>query len=547
MTLTQRLSDFADGLTGGLQRRLEEADRRYSVLAENALLMKERLAELELALDDDGWQRLGLEDREFSREGLKRICKLCRLMFLQNPLVNRAVTLTSIYVFAQGVQVRAEDEAADAVLQKFLSDPRNMAELAGHQARTLKEQELEVTGNLFFVFFTDATGRVLIRTIPVDEVQTILTDPEDSKAPRYYFREWTVEADPATRTPGGPMRAYYPDVDWAMEAAPGDRPDIINAVPVRWDSPVYHVKIGGLPDMRFGVPEVYQGIFWARAYKEFLTDWTQIVKALSRFAMHLTTPSKKKADEAATKLGTTLATGANWGRADANPPPVAGSYFISDEGVKLEPIRTAGATVSAEDGRRLLLMFCASCGLPETFFGDVQTGNLATAQSLDRPTELKFRDRQELWRAIYQRIGRFVIERNTRAPGSELALQTPVTEVTVSFPPILERDMAAVVKAWTDAATLAGKPSQDLVPRELVARGMLAALGVENIDDVLAEWEQENPDIYQPQPAPPPAPNPFGPASPVSQPGTLVQSDNATVAEALAELRAALRELREAA
>jgi transketolase len=38
------------------------------------------------------------------------------------------------------------------------------------------------------------------------------------------------------------------------------------------------------------------------------------------------------------------------------------------------------------------------CGVPETFLADVSTGNLATATTLDRPTELVFMEKQEAWR-----------------------------------------------------------------------------------------------------------------------------------------------------
>jgi hypothetical protein len=37
-------------------------------------------------------------------------------------------------------------------------------------------------------------------------------------------------------------------------------------------------------------------------------------------------------------------------------------------------------------------------GVPETFLADVSTGNLATATTLDRPTELVFMEKQEAWR-----------------------------------------------------------------------------------------------------------------------------------------------------
>ena len=348
--------------------------------------LQERLAELELALEDADWTRLAFETgREFSREGLQRIISLSRLMFLKNPLINRAVSLQAMYVWGQGVSIAAKHPDVDAVLQAFLDDHKNRAELTGHQARIMKEQDLQVEGNLFFVLFTNAyTGRTRIRTIPVDEMQAIVSDPEDAKTPRYYKRERTpvhLNANAGVDIPGGMEVTYHPD--WHYQPlAPGERLDSIGGHPVLWDQPVYHVRVGGLSSMRFGVPETYSGLDWARAYKEFLEDWATIVRSYSKFAWQMTAKGGKKGLAAAkAKLGTTAGTSSG----ETNPPPVTGAIFAASEGNKLEPIRTAGATTKAEDGRRMLLMVAAATGLPETFFGDVSVGTLATANSLDPP------------------------------------------------------------------------------------------------------------------------------------------------------------------
>src|SRR5690606_19652667 len=99
-----------------------------------------------------------------------------------------------------------------------------------------------------------------------------------------------------------------------------------------------------------------------------------------------------------------------------NPAPVVGSTFISGAGVKLEAVKTSGATVSAEDGRRIMLMVAAAMNLPETFYGDASVGSLATAKSLDRPTELAIKDRQSLWIDVLNAIHDFVLFWQVKAP-----------------------------------------------------------------------------------------------------------------------------------
>jgi hypothetical protein len=468
--------------------------------------LQERIAELELGLEDAGWIRMNFEsEMEFSRAGLQRITALSRLFFLKNPLINRAVTLQSMYVWGQGVSIKAAHPEVDAIVQKFLDDPKNKVELTGHQARSMKEQDLQVEGNLFFVLFPHtATGRVRVRTIPVDEIQEIITNPEDGKEPWYYKRTWAESKMDAqgVATTAAQETAYYPD--WRYQ--PLNKPLTIGGDRVEWTSPVYHVRVGGLSNMRFGLPETYSGLDWARAYKEFLEDWATIVRAYAKFAFKATSSKGGKKGIAAmkAKLGTTMGASSS----ETNPPPGVGSIAVMAEGNDLTPIRTAGATTKADDGRRMLLMVAAATGLPETFFGDVSVGTLATANSLDRPTELKFRDRQELWKNVLSDILQFTIDKratailypklrgalvwNDERDEREVVLMNdPETgepidrHIDIDFPSILEHDKDADIKAIISAATLDGKTLSGTMDLKLTSRLLLTALGQDDIDDLL--------------------------------------------------------------
>ena len=217
-------------------------------------LLRESIADLQLALADQGWQRTMMDGaREFDAAGRRKIAELSRVMFLKNPLINRAVTIQSQYVWAQGVSVTSDDEETQAFLDAFFADPKNASEF-GHQARTLKEQDLQVFGNLFFALFTDAIeGATRVRTIPADEIADIICNPDDAKEPWYYKRCWSqsiLNMDSGATT-HAERTAYYP----ALGFEPDDRRDAIGGAPVLWDSPCYHVKVGSLSDMKFGVPE----------------------------------------------------------------------------------------------------------------------------------------------------------------------------------------------------------------------------------------------------------------------------------------------------
>lgn len=430
---------------------------------------REALSELELQIEDSGWRRLAAGGmREFSRNGLSAIARMSRLMFLKNPLVNRAIELQSMYVHAQGVQITSSDERTQQAIVEVLTDRLNDMEI-GQQARRRKECDLQVTGNLFFLLTTNVIGKTYVRSIPFEEITEVVTNPDDGAEPWLYKRVWIESVFNAAtgQSVDTERTAYYPAFRCSIEA-----PAAIAGVAVQTDA-IYHVKVGALSDMKFGVSEVYQGIDWAMAYKSFLEDWATISRAYTRFAFHLKPGGGKPGIASAkTTLGTTLGTGTM----ETNPAAPAGSYFIGGDNVKLDAVKTANATTNPEQARRLLLMFCASVGMPETFFGDLNTGNLATASSLDRPTELKFVDRQNLWKDILTDIVGFLLESR--------GIVKP--QFNIAFPPILQHSVAETITAIVDGATLMGRPLAGTIDMETTSRLILQALGVDDVEVVLA-------------------------------------------------------------
>jgi hypothetical protein len=178
------------------------------------------------------------------------------------------------------------------------------------------------------------------------------------------------------------------------------------------------------------------------------------------------------------------------------------------------PIKTSGATTAAEDGRRLLLMVCAEMGLPETFFGDASVGTLATAKSLNRPTELQFSLRQLLHKEILENLCGYAVQqaaeygkgvlRGEWEPddwdGKRFAYANDVTNedvkkrdkpidttVNVVFPPLVEEDVKSMVEAVVNAATLAGNPLAGTLDAEYTTKRLLTVLGETDIEDVMAK------------------------------------------------------------
>ena len=476
--------------------------------SENREIFQERIAELEFQLEDVNWKRLaGIDEKfQFSRSNLATIIRTSRLYYLKNPIIRRPVELQAYYVWGQGVSVRANDGFND-IIQGFLVDPSNRKTFTSHEAMMDNERKLRVEGNFFLRFFTnESTGRLQVRRLLVDEIQEIITNPEDSEEVWFYLRRYGV------KTPDGEdtRTVLYPDyrylrqlrIDNADQRGPQDfQMDSYDEYTIDWSTPVMHRKTGALADMAFGIPETYAAIDWARAYKELLEDHKKTVKSLAKWAWKLKSGGgAAQLTAASNALASTLGTTGDF--VEENPAPVGGSLFAYAGETDLRAIDVSKATIDPDSFRRTMLMAATAMGMSDNFYGDSASGNLASAKTLDRPMELMFRDRQTMWADIFTEVLTLVVEAAAVAPNRsgvtskgydentglmKLALdgEEEELEVKVEFPPILQRSVQEQMQAIVSAITLNGQPIQVLDDGPTVLRVMCEALGMDNIEEVV--------------------------------------------------------------
>lgn len=536
-------------------RRVQEAGP-----IETPAQFKERLWELELALEDRGWVReITLTNLEFSRIGIQQLIRICRIYALKNPIVKRAAIICRLYVFGRGVEIRSDDDQANAVIQAFIE--ANKAEM-GHTGLASKEQDMQTDGSLYLGLATDPKGNVKVQQIEPLEIMDIATDPDDPSRPWYFLRQWQRTAmDPATGINGNESkRCWYPSLEMMMGLAdnsiqPTNKFKMIGDTPVNWDMPIMRSRDSETPSKwRWAVPPLYAVLDWARAYKDFLEDWATIQRALSRFSMMVETKGGQAAIAAYQALLSTTFANNDGTQIEKNPPPTTGAAHIGGPGTSITPFKTAGVQNSPEQARRLLLMAAAASGNPETFFGDASTGSLATATSLDRPTELKYTEIQRRWKYDIECVLRYVLMVSKISPGGKLyeARRTDPapqpTKVYVKFPTVIEHEIQPMIQAITEVATMGGRNgiAAGIVDRRTIAELLLAEIGYDERDELLdqiygkgykpaddvtdqrsqpapqqimqplgkALTDLSNPPPLPPPPTPPPAapgPNPFPP------------------------------------
>ncbi len=278
---------------------------------------------------------------------------------------------------------------------------------------------------------------------------------------------------------------------------------------------MYHRKTGGIQSWLFGCPRSYPVVDWAKASRRFLEACATVKASLAQISMTLVTKGGQQALEGAKQqLQTTVnATGASiW---DQNPTATNASIFASGPGTEIKAFDIGKNGGDPEEVRQYKLMCCMVFGVPETFLGDVQTGNLATATSLDRPTETVFLELQEAWIEDLTAISKFVLAVDAGASGGMLReaaakhgqqfrilqmrrkrgkdghwyyeaprKQPGVVEVKVEFPAIREGDLPQLIQATVQALTL-GQPGYNGIDEKAAITKLGDLLGIPNNDELI--------------------------------------------------------------
>lgn len=475
--------------------------------------------------EDRGWIRMTARiEAEVSPANRVRLVESCRMAAVANPLLKGGLLKRIGYIWGQGVEISArvpaakddtaDDTADDATTDTTVQDAVNQAidafeklnetSLMGMEARENKERALGTDGEVFLALFTDArTGQVRVRSVPQLEIMQVVANPEDREEPWFYLREYTLATLPAADvedlsmqpTNASTRRVLYPALGFDPKTAGfGFRPGKINGIEVMWDAPMVHLAVNRLDGWERGIPDVYASLAWARLYQEFLVDWAGLTKALSKIAWKATGDTKQRAATAAAAAARAATPG--------DVPPLngstpAGGTVVTGPGNDLSAVSKTGATLDSQSGKPLAAMVAAGLGLPVTMLlaDPGISGARATAQTLDTPTILEMGMRRLLWQSLYTRILHYVVDVAAAAPaGAVMAGVDPVLDF--AWPPIAGMDPVSLVQAIVQA------DSTEKMPPPTTARLLLSALGVPDVDEVLAKYLDKDGNWIPPDPPP---------------------------------------------
>jgi hypothetical protein len=251
------------------------------------------------------------------------------------------------------------------------------------------------------------------------QITGTISNPDNAEEIWFYKREWktTVTKADSEQEETTDNVEYFPAIDYD-ETANG-KPRKFRGKKVNWDDRrIAAHSVNKQTGWKWGVPDLLSVIFWAKAHKEFLECQATLVKAYSRFAWKVSTPTAANAKAAATKVGSAPAIDPLTGQ-----PQSVGATAVTGMGATISSVGRTGGSVDFEAGLPLAAYVAAGLNVPlNELTADAGNANRASAETLGSSNEKVMKARQSEHKMFFESIFTFL--------GFE--------DVKVSFPKIEE-------------------------------------------------------------------------------------------------------------
>ena len=443
-------------------------------------LLQESVEDLQRAVDEIGWVPVGSSTPQGLRlSTILRASDVMRAMVAGNPMIKKGIRARVGFVWGEGIHYTVEGGKSQQgktppAMQKIIdaNDDLIFADAAYEEL----ESAAATDGNLFFVI--DKRGQRIFR-MPLLQVANWTLDPQDGETIQFILRRWSIQTiDDATGQIFSQFQqAWYPTVEYLEDG--GVLPGAIGQYPVEQNMAINVVQVNKQLGWIWGVPDLMPVLFWAQAYKEFLSSQYSLVRSLARFAFKVTDtrPKGQGAKSAAVKLAQPIGGSSESGATSTLPG-----------GMDLSAINKSGANVDFAAGKPLATMVAAGLEIPLSAMLAEDAGS--SDALLDATTAKAMQARQRLWADAFEDMFRYM----------------GIPKPRVIFPPIQSAPVHRVVQAIITAAA-SGVLYPDEV-RGLIVKAMLD-YGIEPKPGLPkpGEWsDYANP--AQQHPATPPIPTP---------------------------------------
>lgn len=369
---------------------VSELSRQVTYMAEDNELLRESLHELALAMEDRNWTLLsGIDDNDqIPLKALKASATKNRDLAAINPLIKRAISLRTSYVWGEGVTFEGGKQ------EKLLTDNKRFFSLKSY---TELERTLDTDGNLFLLLEKKGRSGKITR-VPFKQITGLVTNPDDDEEVWFWQRSYTrIEQN---------QNQVNPEVKEIVEWYPADdykgnwKPTKIADSPVVYGKAILSDGTNMQVGWSLGIADVTAVAFWAKAYKESLENAHSLSKALARIAWTVSSKSPQATRDVATKIATPPSVDPRTGQYNS----VGASVSLGD-GQTLQAVNKSGANVNFSAGAPLAAMVAAGMDLTLPMLtADPTNANRSASETLDEPTIKGFLARRKFFDGFFERL-----------------------------------------------------------------------------------------------------------------------------------------------
>lgn len=332
--------------------------------------------------------------KEFSTYQLADMRKKSFDMFNIDSSIAQFINILNSGTFGTGLQKpNSEDKTTQSIIDLIWDNKDNQRFIFSALSMRDLNTKLILNGELFLVLsVSDNSKGVRITDIDPAEITDVIFDPNDKTKPVSYKREYkkkTYNYNKNAYEYSDTIIEYYKDYNVNEEI-----PKTVK------DKYIYHIKVNSVGSR--GIPEVNRCYHWVRAHSKALSNAMTLSAALAMFAWRkkITTKSSAAIASAVSKINTAT--------------PSVGAMHLGNDAVALDAVNIPTGGISNLEAaiRQSFLESIRSLGFGEHYFGQADTGNLATASAMELPAIWKIEDRQMIWRSIIVNILEFALFRN---------------------------------------------------------------------------------------------------------------------------------------
>ena len=431
----------------------------------------------------------------------QRAVESAERLFRYSPLAQFSVWLWSSWGLGDHVEITPTDEGAKEVVAEFLTAERNAPVLGDDHIKELSDWLL-VTGNRFLVFFaSEMDGEATMRVVEPEEMKEVVTDPQDSKVPWFYKREykdgtatgktiyypdWQLyfsgKADEAWQQLVGSGKVKDGDERADRAASNGGEIGEAAAPGTGTVAVMMHVSFNRKERTSlWGWPLSTAAAPWLRTHKQYAqTRLTAAISVNSIIRRYQVSGGSRAVSSVRNTIASNLS---RFDYLDTNPPPAPGTDEVINRAMDVEdlPLRTSAGDAKV-DNDMFSWMALLGCGLFPISAG-LDVARYATALQMDKAQSMLFEAYQTFWSAQFKRIVKIVLQFKEKFGNGKfktLESEISIDSFSLSDFPEVARSLGQVVRDMLTPYAEAGLLDVDTVARVLQEAWHLVfqALGV---------------------------------------------------------------------